>query len=113
MKPQAYKAATLFECLYDTKRRKEYLRTKYEAKIYKSGIGRVLTYAAEARQETSITRQMAVTKQMNTLWKFIGKTSLDHLRKLVIMEQYEIQPIRDWINKRREECNNKHSRKTK
>jgi hypothetical protein len=38
---------------------------------------------------------------MNTLWKVIGKASLDRLRKQVIKEQHGIQPIGDWRNERR------------
>jgi hypothetical protein len=107
VKPQAHKAATLFECLYDIIRSKGYLKTEYKQKIYKSDTGRVLTYAAEA-----ITRQIVVTKQMNTRRKVIGKTSLDLVRKLVIRGKYGIQPMGDWMNKRRGEWNKKHSTKT-
>jgi hypothetical protein len=49
---------------------------------------------------------------MNTLRKVIGKTILDPVRKVVIRGKYGIQPMGDWMNKRRREWNKKHSRKT-
>jgi hypothetical protein len=49
---------------------------------------------------------------MNTLRKVVGKTRLDHVRNQDIREQCGIQPIGEWVNKRRKEWNNHISRMT-
>jgi hypothetical protein len=49
---------------------------------------------------------------MKALRKIVGKARLDHVTNQDIRQQCEIQPIGEWILKRREEWDNHVSRMT-
>jgi len=70
-------------------------------RIYKSVIRPVLTYAAETCADTSETKQILETTEINTLRKIVGKKRLYNVRNQDTREQCGIQPIGEWVNKRR------------
>jgi len=81
-------------------------------RIYESVIQPFLTYAAETHADTSKTKQILETIKINTSRKTVVKTRLDHVGNQNIREQCGIQPIGEWVNKRRQEWNKHISRMT-
>jgi hypothetical protein len=110
MKPT--KATRLSGCLNDTIWRNKYLWHETKLRSYKSVIRPVLTYEAETRVDTSKTKQVLETREMNTSRKIIRKTNLDHVSNQDIKQQCGIQPIGECVNKRMEEWNKYISRMT-
>jgi hypothetical protein len=60
----------------------------------------------EARADTSRTKQILGTTEMNTVRKTVRKTRVDHVKDQVTREQCEIQPIGNLVNKCRDEWKN-------
>jgi len=90
VKYQAYKAAKLSGCLNDTIWRNKYLRQETKVRIYKSVIRPDLTYAAGTCADTSKTKHILETTEMNTSGKRVGKARLDRVRNQDIRSsQYE------------------------
>ena len=110
VRKQVNKAARIAGSLNDMIWRNKYLRTETKVRIYKSVVRPVLTYTSETRADSSKTKQMLESQEMNTLRRIIGKTRLDRVRNEYAREQCEIQPINDWVIRRRQEWNDHVSR---
>jgi hypothetical protein len=82
--------------------RNKYLTWDPNVRIYRSAVRPILTYSVDTRVDTSAT-ELSETTEMKTLWKTVRKTRLDHVTSQNITQQCGIQPIREWILKRREE----------
>jgi hypothetical protein len=77
-------------CLNDTIWRNKYLRQETKVRIYKSVIRPDLTYAAGTCADTSKTKHILETTEMNTSGKRVGKARLDRVRNQDIRSsQYE------------------------
>ena len=61
-----------------------------------------MTYALETRAETYKTRQMLEANKMEVLRKIVGKTKIDRIRSQETRESCGIQPINEWVERRRE-----------
>jgi hypothetical protein len=61
-----------------------------------------MTYALETRAETSRTRQILEANEMKILRKIVGKTKIDRIRSQQIRESCGIQPVNEWVERRRE-----------
>jgi hypothetical protein len=65
VKHEVYKAARLSGCLNGTIWRNKYLRQETKVRNYKSVLRPVLTYATETCADTSKTKQISETTEMN------------------------------------------------
>ena len=61
-----------------------------------------MTYAVETRSEISNTSQMLEANEMKVLRKIVDKTKIDRIRSQQIRESCGIQPMNEWVKKRRE-----------
>lgn len=106
VRQQAQKGARISGCLRDIVWRNKYLSVESKTKIYKTIVRPVLCYAAETRAETSRTKQLMRTTEMNTLRAIAGKSRLDRVRNQEIREQCQIGDIVRFTKTRRKEWNN-------
>ena len=102
---QVNNAARIAGCMNDVIWRNKYLRKDTKVKIYKAVVRPILTYAAETRADTTKTKQMLETTEMNILRKIVGKTRRDRVRNENIRQQLEIEKIGEWVERRRNEWN--------
>ena len=58
----------------------KHIRTEAKARIYKTAIRPILTYAAETRPETSKTKRILETAEMKIARRIAGKTLMDRIR---------------------------------
>lgn len=59
----------------------KYLRIESKAKIYKTKVRIVVTYAAETRADNSKIKQLVRTTKMDTFREMVGKTIRGRIRK--------------------------------
>ena len=88
------------------------IRTEAKARIYKTPIRPILTYAAETRPETSETKRILETTEMKTARKIAGKTLMDKERSENIRQTCGIDKIRDWALDRKKKLNDHIDRMT-
>ena len=69
-----------------------------------------MTYVAETRAETSRTKQLIRTVEMNTLRAIVGKTRLDRVRNSTVREQCGVQDVSKFVKVRRKAWNEHVSR---
>ena len=100
------KAAPISGCLKDITWKNKYLSLESKVKIYKTAVRPILTYAAETRADTSKTKQLLRTTEMNTLRTITGRTRRDRVRNSSIREECKINDIIKFARRRREEWNN-------
>ena len=81
----------------------KYLRNEAKARIYKSVVRPILTYAAETRTDTAKTVQILEVTEMKTLRRITNKTRMDKIRNERIRETCGIQNITSWVQRRRTE----------
>ena len=82
------------------------MSTESKVKIYKTTVRPILTYAAETRADTSKTKQLLRTTEMNTLRTIVGKTRRDRIRNVDVRKECcQIQDIVKFAKKRRKEWN--------
>mgnify|MGYP000595510360 CR=1 FL=1 len=91
---------------------KHNLHKSTNTRIYKAVIRPISTYASETRADTSRTKQILETNEMNILRKIVHKTRRDKVRSEEIRRQLNIQAIGDWVDRRRTEWNQYVSRMT-
>lgn len=109
---QANKAARIAGCMNDIIWKNKYLNKETKTRIYKAVIRPISTYACEVRADTSKTKQILETNEMNILRKIMEKTRRDKIRSEDIRRQLNIQAIGDWVDRRRSEWNDHVSRMT-
>ena len=102
-KHQAAKALRISGCLNDTIWNNKLLRKEAKARVYKSVVGPILTYAAETRPETAKTTQILETAEMKTLRRISNLTLFDREKSDDVREECGIQKISEWIRRRKEE----------
>lgn len=112
VRQQALKGARISGYLRDITWKNKYLLTQSKVKIYKTVVRPTLTYGAETRAETSKTKQLLRTVEMNTLRAIIGKTRLDRVRNQTVRDECEVSDVVKFIKRRRVEWNNHVSRAT-
>lgn len=98
---QSIKGAQVSGFLRDTTWKNKYMNVDSKIKIYKTMIRPIMTYGAETRAETSRTKQLLRTVEMNTLRAIIGKTRLDRIRNSDVRQQCDIIDVTKFIKKRR------------
>ena len=86
------------------------MSTESKVKIYKAMVRPVMTYGAETRAETSRTKQLIRTVEMNTLRAIVGKTRLDRVRNSTVREQCRVQDVSKFVKVRRKAWNEHVSR---
>ena len=79
------------------------MRKETKSKIYKATVRPIMTYALETRAETLKTRQRLEENEMKVLIKIVGKTKIGRIRSQIIRESCGIQPIKEWVKRRRRE----------
>ena len=60
-------------------------------KIYKAVVRPIMTYCAETRADTTKTKQLLRTTEMNTLRAILGKTRFDRMKNIDILERCNLQ----------------------
>ena len=83
-----------------------------KARIYKTAIRPILTYAAETRPETSKTKRILETAEMKIARRIAGKTLMDRIRSDNIRQTCGIDKINDWILDRKKKWNEHIDRMT-
>jgi hypothetical protein len=97
------KAARISGCLYNLIWINKYMSTECKARIYKTSVRPVLTYASETRAETAYSQQLLRTTEMKTIRAIQGKTLRDKIRSGHLRHLSGIQDIIKWIKVRRRE----------
>lgn len=98
---QAQKATRVSGCLNQVIWKNKYLNIETKARIYKSVVRPVLTYAAEARADTSRTKGLLNVSEMKTLRRIVGKTRIDRVRNEEVRDTCGVEDISEWVKKRR------------
>ena len=109
-KLQAIKGAAVSGYLRDVTWKNKFMSTESKVKIYKAMVRPVMTYGAETRAETSRTKQLIRTVEMNTLRAIVGKTRLDRVRNSTVREQCGVQDVSKFVKVRRKAWNEHVSR---
>jgi len=73
------KAVRISGYLYNIIWSNKYMSTECKARIYKTNVRPVLTYASETRAETACTQQLLRTTEMKTIRAIDGKTLRDKI----------------------------------
>lgn len=98
---QAMKAARISGCMRTAIWKSTVIDTKTKTHIYKTCVRPVLTYAAETRADTTTTKCMLRTTEMQTLRSITGYTRLDKIRSEAIREKCQMQDVVRWARNRR------------
>jgi hypothetical protein len=64
-----------------------------------------MTYGAESRADSTKTKQLLTTAEMNALRAILGKTGFERMRNIDILEQCNIQAVRKFVKSRRKAWN--------
>jgi hypothetical protein len=56
-----------------------------------------MTYGTESRADTTKTKQLLTTAEMNTLRAILGKTSFDRMKNIDILERCNIQAVAKFV----------------
>ena len=101
VREQTLKAARISGCLRDVVWKNKYMSIESKVKIYKTAVRPILTYAVETRADTSKTKQLLRTTEMNTLRTIIGKTRRDRVKNVDVRKECcEIQDVVKFTKKR-------------
>ncbi|XP_015182496.1 PREDICTED: uncharacterized protein LOC107069571 [Polistes dominula] len=109
---QAIKVARTASLLNDTIFRNKHLRIDAKARIYKTAIRPILTYAAETKSETSKTRQIMEATEMKIVRRIAGKSLWYRVRSEDLRKACQIENINDWVLSRKVEWNDHITRMT-
>jgi len=102
---QTNNAARISGLLRDITWRNRHMTTESKIKIYKAVIRPIMTYGAESRADTAKTKQLLKTTEMNTLRAILGKTRLDRMKNIDILERCNIQTVTKFVKNRRKAWN--------
>lgn len=105
VRKQANKAAAISGHLKYPIWKNKHLSTECKSRIYKTCIRPVMTYGAETRAETSVTKRILRTTEMKTLRMITGYTLRDRQRNVDIREKCQTNDVVRWIRQRRREWN--------
>ena len=94
VKSQVVKGARIPGCLYSLIWKNKYLSPEGKVRIYKTCVRPVITYGAESRADTTLTKQLLRTTEMRIIRTIHSKIIRDKIRG----EQSKIQ---DWVGIRR------------
>ena len=83
----------------------KHIRTEAKARIYKTAIRPILTYAAETRPETSKIKRILETSEMKIAQRIAGKTLMDRIRSDNMRQTCGIDKINDWVLERNKKLN--------
>jgi hypothetical protein len=97
------KAARISGCLYNLIWINKYMSTECKARIYKTSVHPVLTYASETRAETAYSQQFLRTTEMKTIRAIHGRTLRDKICSDHLRHLSGIQEIIKWTKVRRRE----------
>jgi hypothetical protein len=64
-----------------------------------------MTYGAESRADTTKTKQILTTAEMNTLRAILGKTRFDRMKNIDILDRCSIQAVAKFVKRRRKAWN--------
>lgn len=101
VKSQVVKGARISGCLYSLIWRNKYLSPEGKLRIYKTSVRPVITYGAESRADTTLTKQLLRTTEMRIIRTIHGKTIRDRVRSEDLRDQSGIKDIVDWVGVRR------------
>ena len=101
VKSHVVKGARISGCLYSLIWKNKYLSPEGKVWIYKTCVRPVITYGAESRADTTLTKQLLKTIEMRIIRTIHGKTIRDKIRSENLKEQSKIQDITDWVGVRR------------
>jgi hypothetical protein len=102
---QTNNAARVSGFLRDVTWRNRYMPVESKIKIYKAVVRPIMTYGAESRADTTKTKQLLKTTEMNTLRAILGKTRFDRMKNIDILEQCNIQAVTKFVKDRRKAWN--------
>lgn len=105
VRKQTNKAAAISGHLNYPIWKNKHLSIETKSRIYKTCIRPVMTYGAETRAETSLTKRMLRTTEMKTLRTITGYTLKDRQRSTDIRNKCQTDDVVRWIRKRRREWN--------
>jgi precorrin-6x reductase len=74
-------------------------------KIDKAVVQPIMTYGAESRADTTKTKQLSKTTEINSLRTILGKTRFDGMKNIDILEQCNIQAVAEFIKSGRKAWN--------
>ncbi|XP_044766305.1 uncharacterized protein LOC123322425 [Coccinella septempunctata] len=104
VKAQVNKAARVSGCLHSTIWKNKCMSITSKARIYRTAVRPILTYAAETRADTSRTKRALRTTEMRTLRAIAGVTLWDRQRSSEIRERCDNMPdVVRWSRGRRRE----------
>jgi hypothetical protein len=98
---QANKAAKLSGCLRSMIWKNRNMSIPSKVRIYKACVRPTLTYAAETRADTALTKRTLRTTEMHTLRAISGFTLRDRKRNSEIRELCDVPDIVRWARNRR------------
>ena len=106
VRKQTMKGARISGYLRDIIWKNKHLSQESKVKIYRTIVRPVMTYAADTRAETSKTKQLLRTTEMNTLRTITGRTRRDRVRNSEIRRQCAIEDVIRFNKRRKKEWNN-------
>ena len=83
---QTNNSARISGLLRDVTWRNKYMTVESKIKIYKAVVRPIMTYSAETRADTTKTKQLLRTTEMNTLRAILGKTRFNRMKNIDILE---------------------------
>ena len=101
VKSKVAKGARISGCLYNLIWKNKYLSPEGKIRINKSCVRPLITYGAETRADSTLTKQLLRTTEMRIIRTIHVKTIRDKIRSEDLREQNKIQDIADWVGVRR------------
>jgi len=98
---QVHKASVISGCLRSSIWKNKYMNIESKTRIYKTCIRPILTYAAETRADTTVTKRMLRTTEMKILRSITNRTLRDRIRNSVTRDDCQVPDIVRWTRARR------------
>jgi hypothetical protein len=76
------------------------MSTESKIKIFKAILRPIMTYGAESRADTAKTKRILKATEMNTFRAIFGKTRLDRMKNIEVMERCNIQAVAKFVQSR-------------
>ncbi|XP_060525304.1 uncharacterized protein LOC132701439 [Cylas formicarius] len=106
LRDQINKASATSGCLREIVWANGYMQKDSKIKIYKTCVRPIMTYAIETREDTNKTKRLLLVAEMKVPRSIASKTRRDHVRKIDIREQCDVQDIVRWGRQRRRQWYN-------
>lgn len=103
VRTQVFKASRISGYLRDVIWKNKYLNIESKVKIYKTCVRPIMTYGADTRADTSQTKRLMRTAEMNTLRAIVSKTRFDRVRNQDVRKECNITDVETFITTRKRE----------